>query len=229
MRVGRPTAFRCASTRTASCPEHKPRSRENRNARRHADGDALAVHEPRWIVVGQILQGMAESVPKIEQRALSLLRFVGDDDARLGCATDRDRFGARRSAREYVAPIRLQKLEKAAVVDEPILDDLSEAGAEIALAQGIETSGVGQHQRRLMKGADEVFSVPRIDSRLAAHARVDLSEQRRRDLNQRTPRRRVAAQNPARSPMTPPPSAMTTSRRSMRASISASATRANSA
>ena len=35
-----------------------------------------------------------------------------------------------------------------------------------------------------MKGADEVLSMPRIDSRLAAHAGIDLGEQRRRDLHQ---------------------------------------------
>ena len=121
----------------------------------HADGDALAVHEPSRIIVGQLLQGMAKGMPKIEQRALSLFRFVGDDDARLGRAADRDRFGARRSASEHVAPIRFQKLEKAAVADQPVFDDLGEAGAKIALAKRIEACGVGQHQRWLMKGADE--------------------------------------------------------------------------
>ena len=123
-------------------------------------------------------------MPEIEQRALSLLRLVGDDDARLGRAADRDRFGARRSAGEHVAPVRFQKLEKAAVANEPIFDDLGEAGAKIALAQRIEARGVGQHQRRLMKGADEILSVPRIDPRLAADAGIDLGEQRRRDLDQ---------------------------------------------
>ena len=98
--------------------------------RGHADGDALAVHEPRRIIVGQILQGMAKGMPKIEQRALSLLRLVGDDDARLGRAADRDRFGAGRPAGEYVAPIRFQKLEKAAVANEPILDDFRESRRE---------------------------------------------------------------------------------------------------
>ena len=32
IRVGRPAALRCASTRVASCPEHRPRSREKRKA-----------------------------------------------------------------------------------------------------------------------------------------------------------------------------------------------------
>ena len=127
---------------------------------------------------------MAKGMPKVEQRTLSLLRFVGGDDARLGRAADRDRFGPGWSASEHVAPVQFQKLEKAAVANEPILDDLGEAGAKIALAEGIEARGVGQHQRRLMKSADEVLSVRRIDSSLAAHAGVDLSEQRRRNLHQ---------------------------------------------
>src|ERR1700728_2829067 len=99
------------------------------------------MHEPSRIISGQFLQRVAESMPKVEQRAFSLLRFVGDDDTGLGRATDCDRFGPRRSASEYVGPIRFQKLKKIAVADQPVFDDLSEACAEIPLAQRIETCG----------------------------------------------------------------------------------------
>src|ERR1700729_472402 len=127
---------------------------------------------------------MAKSMPEVEKRARSLLRFVSDDDTSLGRAADRDRFGPRWSTSEHVPPIRFQKFKKATVANEPILDDLSKAGAKIALAEGIEARDVGEHQRRLMKSADEVLSVSRIDSSLAAHAGVDLSEQCRWDLHQ---------------------------------------------
>ena len=123
-------------------------------------------------------------MPEIEQRALSLLGLVGGDHARLGGATRRNGFSARRTAGERIAPTRFQKLEKAAVADEPIFDDFGVAGAKIALAQRIEAHGVGQHQRGLMKGADEVLAVPRIDPRLAADARIDLGQERGRDLDQ---------------------------------------------
>ena len=80
-----------------------------------------------------------------------------------------------------------------------------------------------------MEGADQVLAERRIDRRLAADAGIDLREQAGRDLHiiDAAPQRRRA--KPARSPTTPPPSAITRSRRSMRAAISASQTRANSA
>ena len=138
MRVGRPTALRCASTRAASWPEQSPSWREKRNARGHADRDALAVHEARRIVVGQALEGVAEGVAEIEQRALALLGLVGDDDARLGGATRRDRLGPRRTAGEDVAPAGLQEFEESPVADQAVFDHLGVAGAELALAQRVE-------------------------------------------------------------------------------------------
>src|SRR6516165_7717773 len=102
---------------------------------------------------------MAKGMPEVEQSSLSLLRFVGGDDPGLGRAADRDRFGAGGSAGEHTSPIRFQKLEKGAVANQAVLDDFSEAGAKISLGEGIETSSVGQHQRWLMKGADEVLAV----------------------------------------------------------------------
>src|SRR6185437_15353002 len=82
---------------------------------RHADGDALAVHEPGRIIAGQLFQGVAKSMPEVEERPLTLFCFVGGDDARLGRAADCDRFHARGTAGEDVAPVRFQKLEKVPV------------------------------------------------------------------------------------------------------------------
>ena len=47
----------------------------------HADGDALAVHEPGRIIAGQLFQGVAKSMPEVEERPLTLFCFVGGDDA----------------------------------------------------------------------------------------------------------------------------------------------------
>ena len=67
---------------------------------------------------------------------------------------------------------------------------------------------VGQHQARLVKGADQVLALGRVDPGLAADRTVDLRQQRRRDLHEAArPRRRIAAAKPARSPITPPPKA----------------------
>ena len=79
---------------------------------RHPDGDALAVHQARRIIIRQLLQGMAKRVPKVEQRTLALLRLIGDDDARLSRAADRDRFDSGWSAGEQVAPVRIPETRK---------------------------------------------------------------------------------------------------------------------
>ena len=42
----------------------------------HADGDALAMHQPRAVIFGQPLQRMAEGVAEIEKRAVALLGLV---------------------------------------------------------------------------------------------------------------------------------------------------------
>ena len=112
MRVGRPTAFRCASTRAGVLPRAQAKVAGETERRGHADRDALAMDEARRIIAGQVLKGMAKGVPEVEQRALALLGFVGGDDARLGRAADRDRFGAGRPAGEHVAPVRLPETRK---------------------------------------------------------------------------------------------------------------------
>ena len=77
-----------------------------------------------------------------------------------------------------------------------------------------------------MKGADEVLSMPRIDSRLAADAEIDLGEQRRWDLDEtHAPAQRRGAKS-SKIADHAPAKRNDDVRRLMRASISASATRA---
>ena len=112
----------------------------------------------------------------------------------------------------------------------PYLTDLGIAGAKFARAQRVERADVGQHQRGLMKGADEVLAMRRIDRGLAADRGIDLREQESSEsARSAAPRRTLAAAKPARSPITPPPSAMTRSRRSIWAASKPSQTSAKRA
>ena len=54
------------------------------------------------------------------------------------------------------------------IAEQPELCKLGIAGAEVALRQRIEQRRIGNHQDRLMKHADEIFAVARIDRGLAA-------------------------------------------------------------
>ncbi len=74
-----------------------------------------------------------------------------------------------------------------------------------------------------MKDADQVFSLRRIDAGFAADGAIDLREGGDVGFEpKRTPRRRIPAAKPARSPMTPPPNGKTRSPRSRPSSKSRS-------
>ncbi len=74
--------------------------------------------------------------------------------------------------------------KNAGVAEQAVFGDLGIAGAEFARRQRVEQRRVGDHQDRLMKGADQVLAVPRIDAGLAADRGVDLRQQRRRHLHE---------------------------------------------
>ena len=84
-----------------------------------------------------------------------------------------DRFG-----------VGLQPFEKAHVADEAVFDDFGIAGAKFARRQRLQDVDVGEHQRRLMEGADQILAMRRIDSGLAADGGVDLRQQGRRNLHE---------------------------------------------
>src|SRR5712691_6439727 len=111
---------------------------------------------------------MAESMAEIEQGALASLALVARHGQGLGSTAGRDRVLARRTTRERLAPVGLKPGEEGRITDETIFDDLGIAGAELARRQGVEQRGVGNHQDRLVEGADEVLAVARIDRGLAA-------------------------------------------------------------
>ena len=184
MRVGRPTPARWLSTRADVVGRAQAEVAREAERAGHADRHALAVDQRLAVVMGEALERVAEGVAEIEQRALALLDLVGGDDARLGGAARRDRLQPRRPAGEHRAPVAFEPGEEVAVADQAVFGHLGVAGAELARAQRVEDAGVGEHQRRLVEGADQVLAERRIDRRLAADAGIDLGEQGRRDLHE---------------------------------------------
>ena len=73
--------------------------------------------------------------------------------------------------------------KKRGIAEQAVFGDLRITGAELPIRQGIEERGIGQHQDRLMEGADEILAVRRIDRGLAADRGIDLRQQRGRHLH----------------------------------------------
>ena len=65
-----------------------------------------------------------------------------------------------------------------------VFDHLGIAGAELARRQRVEQRGVGQHQRRLVEGADRFLPWRRVDAGLAADGGIDLRQQGGRHLHE---------------------------------------------
>src|SRR6185312_7043257 len=113
---------------------------------------------------------MAESMPKIEQSAgAALLALVGRHDQGLGADAGLDRMTALvAGAGKHLGPILLEPGEERRIADEAVFRHLGVARAELALAQGRERADVGEHQARLVEGADQILALPRVDAGLAA-------------------------------------------------------------
>ena len=129
---------------------------------READGHAFAMHETGAVVVDEALEGVAEGVAEVEQRAVALLGLVARDDGGLALAAHRDGADLLGLAVKYRVAVGFQPFEETAVADQTIFDDLGVTGAKLARRQRRQRVDVGEHQRRLVKGADQ-------DSCLAAN------------------------------------------------------------
>ena len=66
-----------------------------------------------------------------------------------------------------------------------MLDDLGQSGRQFTRWQGMQGGCIGDHGLRLIERADHVLAEGMIDTGLAAHRRVDLRQQRGRDLHER--------------------------------------------
>ena len=132
------------------------------------------------------LDGVPEGVAEVEQRALPALALVGRDHLGLVLAGATDGAGeCFVVACEQGIEVRFEPFEKRVVADEPVLDHLGEARGQLAWRQGGERLRIGDDGARLVEGTDHVLAQRMIDRGLAADCRIDLGEQRGRDLHER--------------------------------------------
>ena len=124
-------------------------------------------------------QRMAESVPEIEQRARAgRFALVLGNDPRLGSDAARNRFLERLALEgENAIGAIFEPFEEIPVAQHTVFQHLGIAGAQLARGQGGERIEIGQHQRGLVEGADEVLARTGIDCGLAADRTVNLREQ----------------------------------------------------
>ena len=219
MRHGRPTSLqmRLDAGRIVGARKVQPGREPMRQ--RHADGDALAMHQPRAVIGGRGFQRVAEGVAEIEQRAVAGLELV----ARRRRRPWRGRIRAIASVRagpprKDLAPVLLQPGEELRPVDQAVFGDLGIAGAEFAQraacrarrcrpapASADGTRRSGSCRARLLMPV-----LPPTEESTWASSEVGI-------CTKFMPRRTMPAAKPVRSPMTPPPSAITASPRSSRA------------
>ena len=70
-----------------------------------------------------------------------------------------------------------------AVADDAGLDAFHQAGAQFAIGQRAEHIDVGKHREGMMKAADKVLALGKIDAGFAADGRIDLREESRGHLH----------------------------------------------
>ena len=88
---------------------------------------------------------------------------------------------------EQSTHLPLQIGKQLRIGDHAVLDHFGKAGLQFSSRQRVQGLRINEHQARLMKGADQIFSYGMIDTSLAPDAGIHLSDQRSRDLDKRNP------------------------------------------
>ena len=194
---------------------------------RHSQRHRLAVQQP----VGKAAAGferMPEGVAEIEQRALAGFALVARNDAGLGAAADRNGVLARRTASEDILPVLLQPGEERSVAKQTRIWQLRHSRRGIRVSAACRATPYrqrpepadGRRRSRFLPWRELIPVLPPTEESTCASSVVGTCTKSR-------PRRTHEAANPARSPITPPPSATTRSLRSTRAAMIASQTFSN--
>ena len=130
-------------------------------------------------------------MPEVERdpAAAALLSLVlGDDlDLRpgrpfddLGEGTGLHRRGVGPDDR---VPVGFERHEQRLVAERRHLHDLAHRGPALSLGEGTEGGDVDDDGRGLVEGAEQVLALGKVDAGLAADGRVDLGDERGRDLD----------------------------------------------
>ena len=117
--------------------------------------------------------------------------LIGDDDLDLGPGAALDELGDAavvvdpRIAGGDGRPIGLEQLEQPVIAEGGHLDRLAKRRPPLAFGERPRHARVDDDGRRLVEGADEVLALGQVDGRLAPDRRVDLGDERRRDVDDR--------------------------------------------
>ena len=135
------------------------------------------------------LNGVAECMPEIEQRAFAgFFAFVGCYDCRLVFAGTLDGEGqCRRVTRIQCIDIGFEPIEERQVADQAVLDYFGQSRRQFAVCERGERGGVRDYRLRLVKRTDHIFAARMVNRGLPAHRRVDKGEQRGRHLDKGDP------------------------------------------
>ena len=124
------------------------------------------------------LNGMAKGMAKIENGAQARFALVLSHHPGLDLTTALDCMRQRlRVTRHEGRHVVLNPIEKSHVGNRPVLDDFGQAGAQLALRQGLERVQIAHHFQRLVKRANHVFAQRVVDGGLASHAGIHLGQQ----------------------------------------------------
>jgi hypothetical protein len=157
-----------------------------------------------------------EGVAEVEQGPLAAFVFVRDDH--FGLVPARTAMASASTSGRGTAgtPGWPQAIRETAGPDQTVFDDFGQARPQFTIGQRIQGIGIGQHQFRLMEGPDHVLAERMIDRCLAAHRRINLRQQSRRDLDEGHAALKTGRRKPVMSPTTPPPRASRVVDRSQR-------------
>ena len=111
-------------------------------------------------VAGGRLDGVAEGVPQVQQRAIAGFALVAAHDFGLELAGAMDGM---RPALPAPAPAALRTLRSIhsrnfGSNNQAVLDHLGQARAQLARRQGAQRGRVGEHGAGLVEGADQVLA-----------------------------------------------------------------------
>ena len=130
-------------------------------------------------------------MPEVERDPTGRLALVGEDhlDLRPRRPFDdlRERPGLdrRRVAPRDCRALRFQGLEQALVAERGHLHGLGQGRTALPDIQRRQDRHVGEDRGRLMERTDEILALRQVDAGLAADRRVELRDERRRDLDER--------------------------------------------
>ncbi|OMP13534.1 hypothetical protein COLO4_01472, partial [Corchorus olitorius] len=212
---GQPDSADMARDMLGAGLRHQAAARRIARRQHHAERDALAMQQARG-KAGFGLKRMAESMAEVEQGALpGRFELVLRHDARLaGYGVGHRIFAKLAVARDHRGGIGIAPGEEVGIVDQAVLHHFGIARQQVALGKRFQRRKVGQHQRGLVEGADQVLACGRIDRGLAADAGIEPGPEASWAPGRTCIRASsTEAQKPVRSPITPPPSAITLSPR----------------